>query len=121
MYTAIIIIIIIAAILLGLVVLMQNSKGGGLASEFSSSNQIMGVRKTTDFLEKTTWTLFIVILVLSFISSFLSVDAYKEKSDEKQKSKAAQSTNVAAPMSQQQPSATNTTAIPSTEEQQPEK
>ena len=35
----------------------QNSKGGGLAAGFSSTNQIMGVRKTTDFLEKATWGL----------------------------------------------------------------
>ena len=57
MYVFISILILIASILLILIVLIQNSKGGGLASGFSSSNQIMGVRKTTDFLEKATWTL----------------------------------------------------------------
>jgi preprotein translocase subunit SecG len=51
------IIILTASVLLILIVLIQNSKGGGLASGFSSSNQIMGVRKTTDFLEKATWVL----------------------------------------------------------------
>ena len=55
MYVFISILILIASILLILIVLIQNSKGGGLASGFSSSNQIMGVRKTTDFLEKATW------------------------------------------------------------------
>lgn len=64
MYILLTILIVIAAVLLVLIVLVQNSKGGGLASNFSSSNQIMGVRKTTDFLEKATWTLSIVILVL---------------------------------------------------------
>lgn len=49
MYVFISILILIASILLILIVLIQNSKGGGLASGFSSSNQIMGVRKTTDF------------------------------------------------------------------------
>lgn len=63
------ILIAIAAILLILIVLVQNSKGGGLASNFSSSNQIMGVRKTTDFLEKATWTLSIAILVLSVVAA----------------------------------------------------
>ncbi|MBL7883533.1 MAG: preprotein translocase subunit SecG, partial [Bacteroidia bacterium] len=58
------VIIIIVSILLILVVLVQNSKGGGLASTFSSSNQVMGVRKTADFLEKATWTLAISLLVL---------------------------------------------------------
>ncbi|MDR0757578.1 MAG: preprotein translocase subunit SecG [Tannerella sp.] len=57
MYVFLSILILIASIFLILIVLIQNSKGGGLASGFSSSNQIMGVRKTTDFLEKATWTL----------------------------------------------------------------
>ncbi len=52
MYVFISILILIASILLILIVLIQNSKGGGLASGFSSSNQIMGVRKTTDFWRK---------------------------------------------------------------------
>jgi preprotein translocase subunit SecG len=57
MYVFLSILILIASIFLILIVLVQNSKGGGLASGFSSSNQIMGVRKTTDFLEKATWGL----------------------------------------------------------------
>ena len=52
MFTFLTILIVIASIILVLLVLVQNSKGGGLASGFSSQNQIMGVRKTTDFLEK---------------------------------------------------------------------
>ena len=67
MYVFISILILIAAILLILIVLIQNSKGGGLASGFSSSNQITGVRKTTDFLEKATWTLAGAVIVLSII------------------------------------------------------
>ena len=61
--------ILVVAILMILIVLVQNSKGGGLASNFSSSNQVMGVRKTTDFLEKATWTLAIAMLVLSIAAS----------------------------------------------------
>lgn len=64
MYTAISILIFIICILLILIVLVQNSKGGGLASSFASSNQIMGVRKTTDFLEKATWALAGTMMVL---------------------------------------------------------
>ncbi|HOS15671.1 MAG TPA: preprotein translocase subunit SecG [Bacteroidales bacterium] len=107
MYTAVIIIIIIASILLGLVVLMQNSKGGGLASEFSSSNQIMGVRKTADFLEKATWTLAVVIVVLSFISGFLAKSVISDKESEGIKSKAQSAQTTTMPM---QPSAPVTTA-----------
>ncbi|MGC3979441.1 MAG: preprotein translocase subunit SecG [Paludibacteraceae bacterium] len=60
-------IIILVAVLLTLVVLVQNSKGGGLASSFQSSNQIMGVKRTTEFIEKATWALAGVLIVLSII------------------------------------------------------
>ena len=63
------VLILIACVLMILVVLVQNSKGGGLASNFSSSNQYMGVRKTADFLEKFTWGLAIALLALSLIST----------------------------------------------------
>lgn len=65
MYTLITVLLFITCILLILIVLVQNSKGGGLASNFQSSNQIMGVRKTTDFLEKATWVLAGALLILS--------------------------------------------------------
>lgn len=69
MYTLIIVLILIASVLMCGIVLIQESKGGGLASSFSTSNQIMGVRKTTDFLEKATWTLACAMVVLSVVSS----------------------------------------------------
>ena len=65
------VLIFIVCILLILIVLVQNSKGGGLASNFSSSNQIMGVRKTADFLEKGTWVLAIALLALSLMTVFV--------------------------------------------------
>jgi preprotein translocase subunit SecG len=71
MYTAVTVFIIIASILLVLVVLVQNSKGGGLASGFSSSNQVMGVRKTTDFLEKFTWGLAGSLIILCILGAFV--------------------------------------------------
>ena len=73
MYVLLTVFIFIAAILLILIVLVQNSKGGGLASNFSSSNQIMGVRKTTDFLEKATWAIAIALLVFS-VGASLSIN-----------------------------------------------
>ncbi len=69
MYTLVTVLIFIVCILLILIVLVQNSKGGGLASNFQSSNQVMGVRKTTDFLEKATWVLAVSLLVLSIMGS----------------------------------------------------
>jgi len=71
MYLLLIILIVIAAVLMCFIVMIQNSKGGGLASGFSSSNQIMGVRKTTDFLEKTTWGLAAFIVVLSIATAYV--------------------------------------------------
>lgn len=71
MYTLIIILTVLVAILLIIVVLVQKSKGGGLSSTFAGSNQIMGVRRTNDFIEKTTWTLAAIIGVLSILSVFV--------------------------------------------------
>src|SRR4051812_43967580 len=68
MGTIISILIMIVCFLLIIVVLIQNSKGGGLTSQFSSSNQVMGVRKTADFLEKATWFLAVGLLLLSLLS-----------------------------------------------------
>lgn len=72
MYTAISVLIFIVCILMVLIVLVQKSKGGGLSSNFSSSNQIMGVRKTTDFVEKATWTLAGIIIFLCVISTYFT-------------------------------------------------
>ncbi len=68
MYILFTILIVIAAILLTLLVLVQNSKGGGLAAGFNSGNQVMGVRKTTDFLEKATWSLIIFIVLCAILA-----------------------------------------------------
>ncbi|MBO5612452.1 MAG: preprotein translocase subunit SecG [Prevotella sp.] len=72
MYTLFVIFIVLAALLMIGIVLIQESKGGGLSSNFASSNQIMGVRKTTDFIEKATWGLAIVMVVLSVICAYVA-------------------------------------------------
>ena len=61
---------VITCILLVLVVLVQDSKGGGLSSAFGGSNQVLGVRQTTDFLEKATWVLAISLLAFSLLSAY---------------------------------------------------
>ena len=70
MYLLFVVLMVLAAILMCFVVLVQNSKGGGLSSSFASSNQIMGVRKTTDFIEKLTWGLAIFMVVISIATSY---------------------------------------------------
>lgn len=73
------VLIIITCLLLVLIVLVQNSKGGGLASNFASSNQFMGVRKTADFLEKATWTLAACLLIFSVLSTITLPKADEEE------------------------------------------
>lgn len=70
MYIFLSILIVIACLLLIGAVLIQKSKGGGLASDYSQGNQYLGYRKTTDFIEKATWSLAIFICVVSICASF---------------------------------------------------
>ena len=70
MYTLLVILVIIASIFMTLIVLIQESKGGGLASGFASGNQMMGVRKTTDVIEKLTWSLAAAMVVFSVLSVY---------------------------------------------------
>lgn len=65
------VLIILASVILGFFVLIQNPKGGGLSGTFGGfSNQVMGVRQTTDVLEKGTWILAVVIGLLCLASTF---------------------------------------------------
>jgi preprotein translocase subunit SecG len=65
-------IIILASILLILVVYVQNPKGGGLSSDFGAAQQIGGVQKTNDFIDKATWSLAGIIMVLSVVLTLRS-------------------------------------------------
>ena len=70
MYSIFAILIILCSVLLVLIILIQNPKGGGLSSSFGGgANQMMGVKNTTDFLEKATWTLAISLIVLILASN----------------------------------------------------
>lgn len=75
-----IVLTLLVAILLICVVLIQKSKGGGLSSSFAGSNQIMGVRRTNNFIEKVTWTLAGAIAVLSVCCTFTMGDAITTES-----------------------------------------
>lgn len=67
MYTFCIIMIAIASILLILAVLVQSPKSG-MAANFGAANQTMGVRQTTDFLEKFTWAMIAAVVFFSLLS-----------------------------------------------------
>jgi preprotein translocase subunit SecG len=63
------ILVIIASVILGLIVLVQNPKGGGLSGSLGGfSNQFMGVKQTTDVLEKGTWIFAAIVGLLCVLS-----------------------------------------------------
>lgn len=75
LYTICIALILVASVLVILAVLVQNPKSG-MAANFGASNQVMGVRETTHFLEKFTWAMAIAIVVLSLVAT-LAMDRSK--------------------------------------------
>jgi len=80
MYTLFVILIVIAAVLMIGIVLIQESKGGGLSSSFASYNQVAGVRKTTDFIEKATWSLACAMVVISVACAWVAPTASTDSS-----------------------------------------
>jgi preprotein translocase subunit SecG len=101
-----VILVIIASVVLGLIVLIQNPKGGGLAGNIAGfSTQFMGVKQTTDILEKGTWLFAAIIAILSIVSPvFISGSTSGEDKTEK--------INPNAIQPQQNPN--NTTTFPAT-------
>ena len=68
LYSICIVLILVASIILILAVLVQNPKSG-MAANFGAANQVMGVRESANILEKTTWTLAGLIVVLSLVAT----------------------------------------------------
>ena len=81
MYTLLVVLAVVVSILLAIIVLVQESKGGGLASSVAGANSVLGVRKTTDFVEKATWTLAGLLVLFSVASSFFVQPATKNADD----------------------------------------
>ena len=88
--------ITITAILLVLVVLAQNSKGGGLTSQFggSGASQLMGVKRTTDLMEKLTWGLAIALVILTLSTDLIIKEPGSEGFTSPNVEKAQERTNV---------------------------
>ena len=80
MYTLFVILIVVAAVLMIGIVLIQESKGGGLSSSFAGYNQVAGVRKTTDFIEKATWFLAAAMVVVSVACAWVAPTAHTDSS-----------------------------------------
>ena len=70
-FTIFLALIVVVAFLLVVVIMVQNPKGGGLSSSVvgGGTQQLGGVKKTTDFLDKSTWTLATIMLVLILLSN----------------------------------------------------
>ena len=80
MYTLFVILIVVAAVLMIGIVLIQESKGGGLSSSFAGYNQVAGVRKTTDFIEKATWFLAAAMVVISIVCAWVAPTTHTDSS-----------------------------------------
>ena len=83
MYNIILFLIIFLSFLLVLVIMVQNPKGGGLASTFGGdSQQIGGVKKTTDFLDRSTWILASLLFLLILFSNITLNSGYEVNQSE---------------------------------------
>lgn len=81
-FSIFLVLITIVCLLLIIVIMVQNPKGGGLSSTLGGSQMMGGVQKTTDFLDKSTWTLATILIVLILVSS-ISLPTAVSNSDSK--------------------------------------
>ena len=102
LYTLCIVLILIASVLLVLAVLVQSPKSG-MAANCGASNQVMGVRQTTDFLEKFTWGMAVAILVLSLLATTAMDSHLVEQSNASAADANALIEKIATPAEQQIP------------------
>ena len=93
MYTFFVVLIVLVSLLMIFIVLIQESKGGGLSSNFSSSNAIMGVRKTTDFVEKATWGLAALMVIFSIVCAYTAPQVSADQSVLERTATETQTTN----------------------------
>ena len=111
MTTLFVILVILASVILGLIVLVQNPKGGGLAGNIAGfSNQFMGVKQTTDVLEKGTWLFAAVIGLLALFSTVFLKGGSAGSVDNSLLQKV--NTNQTAPVTPPPAPAANTTTLP---------
>ncbi len=103
------VLVMIASILLVIIVMAQNPKGGGLSSTFGgASSAQFGVQRTNDFMEKSTWTLGAVIIVLILLSVVIT-------------GKPSQAAPTQAPVKKEAPAKTQSAPASSTPAQTPAK
>jgi len=107
------ILIVIASIVLGLLILIQNPKGGGLSGTLAGfNNQFMGVKQTTDVLEKGTWIFASALAVLSIVSVLFISNSAGNKSNSLQDINTSTVPTQQAPANSQQQTTPGTFQIP---------
>jgi len=108
-FSIFLVLITIVCFLLIVVIMVQNPKGGGLSSSLGGSQQMGGVQKTTDFLDKSTWTLATILIALILLSSLSFTGALNDNNSKIiQNSESAPAPKAVVPT----PSATPTTPVP---------
>ena len=108
-FSVFLVLITVVCFLLIVVIMVQNPKGGGLSSSIGGSQMLGGVQKTTDFLDKSTWTLATILIALILLSS-LSFSGSMSDTD----SKIIEKTETAAPQTAPVQNAPATPAAPAT-------
>lgn len=93
-------IILLASVLLVFVVYIQNPKGGGLSSDFGSAQQIGGVQKTNDFIDKTTWGLAAIIGIISIALTSITMTEKPKEPEVKKDTTEQQNPGGQAPQGQ---------------------
>ncbi|MBC7381767.1 MAG: preprotein translocase subunit SecG [Bacteroidia bacterium] len=113
MLTFILVLIIIICLFLTLLVLIQNPKGG-IAANFVAPSQIMGVKRSTDIVEKATWVLALALISLSLLSNFFRPDGAGTESINDSRLK-NQTEEMVVPAEQRQPSPPPVNGSPNTQ------
>ncbi len=108
-FTIFLVLILIICLLLVLVIMVQNPKGGGLSSSFggSSSQVVGGVKKTGDFLDRSTWILSTLLVVLILLSNVSIKENYRQT-----ESKVLQETGAEIPIPEEVPEQLPTLPVP---------
>ena len=110
------ILIIIASVILGFIVLIQNPKGGGLSGTFGGvGNQLMGVKQTTDVLEKGTWIFAAAVGLLCLVSpAFIPKEGNNNGNDLINNVSSTPQQKAVAPAPAPAPAPANTATMPTT-------
>ncbi|XZF15297.1 preprotein translocase subunit SecG [Chitinophagaceae bacterium MMS25-I14] len=104
MISVITVLILLACVVLAFFILIQNPKGGGLSGSFGSiGSQVMGVKQSTDVMEKGTWTAMGVIAALCIVSVMFFVKPARQEAPAKQQKQTTQQPAANGGAQQQQP------------------